>query len=245
MVVVTGGGQGIGRAYARAIAAEGGIAVVADVNDETGAAVVAEIEQEGGKASFVHLDVSDQVSCEALAAQLLAEHGRVDGLINNAAVFSTITMKPFWEIPVAEWDRLMSINLRGPWLLTVALLEALRAAPAASIVNISSDAVWLGRSGYLHYVASKGGVAAMTFALSHELGGDGIRVNSVSPGPTYTEIERATVSEAQKTAMLAGQSLHREAHPEDMVGAVLFLLSGASGFITGQTMHVNGGLLHA
>ncbi|TFD85209.1 SDR family NAD(P)-dependent oxidoreductase [Cryobacterium serini] len=245
VVVVTGGGQGIGRAYAQAIANAGGIVIVADLNDETGAAVVAEIEQEGGRASFVHLDVSDQVSCEALAVQLLAEHGRVDGLINNAAVFSTITMKPFWEIPVAEWDRLMSINLRGPWLLTVALLEALRAAPAASIVNISSDAVLLGRSGYLHYVASKGGVTAMTFALSHELGGDGIRVNNVSPGPTYTEVERATVSTQQKAAMLAGQSLHREAHPEDMVGAVLFLLSDASGFITGQTMHVNGGLLHA
>ncbi len=245
VVVVTGGGQGIGRAYARAVAAEGGIAIIADVNDETGAAVVAEIEREGGQATFIHLDVSDQASCEALAATVRAEHGRVDGLINNAAVFSTITMKPFWEIPVAEWDRLMSINLRGPWMLTVALLDALRAAPKASIVNISSDAAWLGRSGYLHYVASKGGVTAMTFALSHELGGDGIRVNSVSPGPTYTEVERSTVSAEQKAAMLAGQSLHREAHPEDMVGAVLFLLSEASGFITGQTMHVNGGLLHA
>ena len=243
--VITGGGQGIGRAYAKAISADGGIAIIADVNDETGAAVVAEITNEGGRASFIHLDVSDQSSCEALAARVLSEHGRLDGLVNNAAVFSTITMKPFWEIPVAEWDRLMSINLRGPWLLTTALLTALRAAPAASIVNISSDAVWLGRSGYLHYVASKGGVSAMTFALSHELGGDGIRVNSVSPGPTYTEVERATVSGEQKSAMLAGQSLHREAHPEDMVGAVLFLLSDESSFITGQTIHVNGGLLHS
>ncbi|OJV93324.1 MULTISPECIES: SDR family NAD(P)-dependent oxidoreductase [unclassified Microbacterium] len=245
VVVITGGGQGIGRAYAREIAADGGIAVIADVNETTGRSVEQEILAAGGEAVFHPLDVSDAGSCQALGRFVSQRYGRVDGLVNNAAVFSTITMRPFWEIPVEEWDRLMAINLRGPWLLTTALLNSLRASPAASIVNISSDAVWLGRGGYLHYVASKGGVAALSFAMSHELGADGIRVNTVAPGPTYTEVERATVSPAQKTAMLERQSLHREAHPEDMVGAVLFLLSDASGFITGQTLHVNGGMLHA
>ena len=138
----------------------------------------------------------------------------------------------------------MAVNLRGPWLLTSALLPGLRAARGASIVNVASDAVWLGRPGYLHYVASKGGVAGMTHSMSHELGGDDIRVNSISPGPTYTEVPRATVSEAQKEAMRNAQALNRDAGPDDMVGVVAFLLSDDSRFVTGQTLHVSGGLLH-
>jgi 3-oxoacyl-[acyl-carrier protein] reductase len=138
----------------------------------------------------------------------------------------------------------MAVNLRGPWLLTGALLPALRAAQGASVVNVASDAVWLGRPGYLHYVASKAGVAGMTHAMAHELGGDDIRVNSISPGPTYTEVPRGTVSPEQKAAMQATQALHRDAGPDDMVGVVAFLLSDDSRWVTGQTLSVNGGVLH-
>lgn len=244
VVVVTGGGQGLGRAYARAIADDGGVAVIADVNEQTGRSVEREINEAGGQAVFHPLDVGSQESCRALGSFVLDRFGRADGLVNNAAVFSTIRMKPFWEISIEEWDRLMAINLRGPWLLTAAMRDALRASPSASIVNVASDAAWLGRPGYLHYVASKGGVAALSYAMSHELGSDGIRVNTISPGPTYTEVERETVSPAQKEAMLARQALPREAHAEDMVGSVLFLLSESSSFVTGQTLHVNGGMLH-
>lgn len=244
VVVVTGAGQGLGRAYAHRIAADGAAVILADINEEKGKEVTAEIHESGGQARFERLDVGDPASCAALAAAVGAEFGALHGLVNNAAIFSTIQMRPFWEIPVAEWDRLMTVNLRGPWLLTTALLPALRAAGDASIVNVASDAVWLGRPGYLHYVASKAGVAGMTHSMAHELGGDGIRVNSISPGPTYTEVPRGTVSPAQQEAMRAAQALHRDAGPQDMAGVVAFLLSDDARFMTGQTLHVSGGLLH-
>ncbi len=244
VVVVTGAGQGLGRAYARRIAADGGTVVLADINADAGPAVVAEIEADGATAWFQHLDVGNPDSCAALAEAVGGRHDAVHGLVNNAAIFSAIQMRPFWEIPVPEWDRLMAVNLRGPWLLTSALLAGLRAAGDASVVNVGSDAVWLGRPGYLHYVASKAGVTGMTHSMAHELGGDGIRVNSISPGPTYTEVPRGTVSDAQKAAMQAAQALHRDAEPEDMVGVVAFLLSADSRWMSGQTLSVNGGLLH-
>lgn len=244
VVVITGAGQGLGRAYARRIAADGATVVLADINDANGEKAGAEIAEQGGRARFARLDVGDAGSCAAFAETVTAEHGAVHGLVNNAAIFSTITMRPFWEIPVEEWDRLIAVNLRGPWLLTTALLPALRKAGNASVVNVASDAVWLGRPGYLHYVASKAGVAGMTHSMSHELGDFGIRVNSISPGPTYTEVPRATVSAEQKQAMHAAQALHRDAGPDDMAGVVAFLLSDDARFITGQTLHVSGGLLH-
>jgi 3-oxoacyl-[acyl-carrier protein] reductase len=250
VVVVTGAAQGLGRAYAERIAAEGGSVILADINEAAGKNAADQITAGGGTARFAALDVADPDSCAALAASAAAEFGAVHGLVNNAAIFSTIQMRPFWEIPVAEWDRLMAVNLRGPWLLTAALLPALRRASqetstgGASVVNVSSDALWLGRPGYLHYVASKGGVAAMTNSMAHELGGDGIRVNAISPGPTYTEVDRGTVTERQKEAMRAAQALHRDAGPEDMAGVVAFLLSADARFVTGQTIHVNGGLVH-
>jgi 3-oxoacyl-[acyl-carrier protein] reductase len=243
-VVITGAGQGLGRAYAQRVAADGGTAVIADINEEAGKKVAAEIVSSDGRAAFRRLDVGDPDSCAELAGFVTREFGALHGLVNNAAIFSTITMRPFWEIPVAEWDHLMAVNLRGPFLLTSALLPALRAAGDASVVNIASDAVWLGRSGYLHYVASKGGVTGMTYSMARELGDEGIRVNAISPGPTYTEVPRGTVSLEQKQAMHAAQALHRDAVPDDMVGVVAFLLGEDSRFVTGQVISVSGGLLH-
>jgi NAD(P)-dependent dehydrogenase (short-subunit alcohol dehydrogenase family) len=243
-VVVTGGGQGLGRAYAHRSAADGATVVIADINSEGGEQVAAEIVADGGSAAFRRLDVADPASCADFAKFVESEHGTLHGLVNNAAIFSTIAMKPFWEIPVEEWDRLMAVNLRGPFLLTSALLPSLRVSGNASVVNVASDAVWLGRKGYLHYVASKGGVSGMTMSMSHELGDDGIRVNAISPGPTYTEVPRGTVSDAQKQAMRDAQALHRDAGPDDMVGVVSFLLSDDSRFVTGQTISVSGGLVH-
>ena len=247
IVVVTGGGQGLGRAYAQRVVEDGGTVVIADLNEEKGAAVAAELAADGHSARFVRLDVGDPASVQAFAETVADEFPAIHGLVNNAAIFSTIQMRPFWEIPAEEWDRLMAVNLRGPWLVATALLPALREgalAGGSSIVNVGSDAVWLGRSGYLHYIASKGGLTGMTHAMAHELGGDEIRVNSISPGPTYTEVPRGTVSPAQKTAMHAAQALHRDAEPADMVGVVAFLLSDDSRWVTGQTLSVNGGLLH-
>ncbi|WP_234390932.1 SDR family NAD(P)-dependent oxidoreductase [Nocardia suismassiliense] len=236
VVVVTGAAQGIGAAYAQRLHKEGATVAAVDLSQ-------AVLESENCASGHV-VDVSDPDSCRALAAELQERYGRVDGLLNNAAIFSTIQMKPFWEIEPAEWDRLMAVNLKGPWLLASALLPLLRKSSAASIINIGSDAALMGRPGYLHYVASKGGVAAMTFSMSHELGEFGIRVNTLSPGPVYTEVARETVSPEQKQAMLATQALHRTAGPDDMTSLAVFLLSDDSGYLTGQTISVNGGLVH-
>ncbi|SDG68142.1 SDR family NAD(P)-dependent oxidoreductase [Microbacterium pygmaeum] len=241
VVVVTGAAQGIGRAFAHRLAGEGARVVVADLNGEKAAAVAAEI---GPSALAVVVDVSKDESVDALGSVVGDTYGRVDGIINNAAIFSTIQMKPFWELTTAEWDVVQTVNLRGPFLIVKALLPLLKASSAASIVNIGSDAVWEGRGGYLHYTASKAGVQGMTFGMSHELGEFDIRVNTISPAATQTEVPRATVSPAQLEAMIAARALHRVATPEDLTSLAVFLLSEESVFITGQTISVNGGKLH-
>jgi NAD(P)-dependent dehydrogenase (short-subunit alcohol dehydrogenase family) len=244
IVLVTGAAQGIGRAYARRLADSGSHVLLADINQEKVSAAAEDLAREGLSVSAEVLDVSSQESCAALADRIKTGYGRLDGLVNNAAIFSTIQMKPFWELTVAEWDTLMAVNLRGPWLLTSAMVPSLREAASASVVNVGSDSLWLGRSGYLHYVASKAGVYGMTHSMAHELGEFGIRVNTLSPGPVFTEVDRGTVSDAQKEAMRQAQALKRLADPDDMVGIVAFLLSDDSRWMTGQTFHVNGGLLH-
>lgn len=240
-IVVTGAAQGIGRAFAHRLAAEGAAVIAADRNAE-GAARTA---HEAGEGAWPFaLDVADPASCAALAESVGERYGRVDGLLNNAAIFSTIEMKPFWQISLDEWDALMAVNLRGPWLLTSALVPLLRESPSASIVNIGSDSVAEGRKGYLHYTASKGGVQGMSFSMSHELGEFGIRVNTISPGSIQTEIPRGTVTPEQLEAMLSARALHRVATPEDLTSLAAFLLSDESSYITGQTISVNGGSLH-
>lgn len=243
VIVVTGAAQGIGAAYVQRLVNDGSTVIAADRNYQ-GVAALADSLSSTGKVVPMEIDVASGASCSDLARKVVDEYGRVDGLINNAAIFSTITMRPFWEIPEAEWDTLMAVNVKGPWLLTSALLDGLKASGKASIVNIGSDAVNLGRTGYTHYVASKGAVSGMSFAMAKELGQWNIRVNTLSPGPVYTDVARDTVTPEQKSAMLARQALPRTAGPDDMTSLAAFLLSDDSGYITGQTISVNGGLLH-
>ncbi len=240
-VVVTGAAQGIGAAYARRLVDEGALVIAADRNVEGVQKLAAEL---GERLVPFELDVSRAESCKALADFIAERYGRLDGLLNNAAIFSTIRMAPFWEITESEWDVLMNVNVKGVWLVTSALIDLLKSSGNASIVNIGSDSVVLGRSNYLHYVASKGAVTGMTYSMSKELGGFGIRVNTLSPGPVYTEIARDTVTEEQTKAMLRAQAIPRKAGPEDMTAVAAFLLSDDSGYVTGQTISVNGGLWH-
>ena len=187
-------------------------------------------------------DVGDEASCNRLAAAALERYGRIDILVNNAAIFSTIKMRPFWEIPLAEWDELMGINVRGVWLAAKAVVPQMRKQGSGRIVNISSGVVFMGRPNYLHYVASKGAVVAMTRAMAKELGEFGINVNAITPGPVYTEVPRETVTPEQREAMIRAQSIKRAAAPQDLEGTVVFLCSEDAAFITGQTINVDGGL---
>lgn len=241
IIVVTGAAQGIGAAYVRRLVEEGATVIAADLNFE---GVQRLAEEQGEKVVPYQLDVASLESARGLATFLAERFGRVDGLINNAAIFSTIRMAPFWEITEREWDLLSNVNIKGVWVVASALVELLKVSTGGSIVNIGSDSVVLGRSNYLHYVASKGAVTGMTYSMSKELGGFGIRVNTLSPGPVYTEIARDTVTEEQTRAMLAAQAIHRKAAPEDMTSVAAFLLSDDSGYVTGQTISVNGGLWH-
>ena len=241
VAIVTGGGQGIGRVFAQSFAAAGAIAIVADRNPETARSVAASI---GESAMAVEVDVGDEASVARMVADVEARHGRIDALINNAAIFSTLTMRPFDEIPVEEWNQVMRVNLNGPFLCARGVLPAMRRAKRGRIVNIASGAVTLGRPGYLHYIASKAALIGMSRSMARELGPDNITVNSILPGATFTEIERKTITPEWVERIVAQQCIHRPQTPEDLAGAILFLCSDAAEFITGQALTIDGGATH-
>jgi 3-oxoacyl-[acyl-carrier protein] reductase len=242
VAIITGAGQGIGRAYAHRLVAEGAKVVVAEVNEAKGKAVSEELLAKGAQSLFVLTDVADETSCQEMAAATVRQFGRIDVLVNNAAVFSTIKMKPFWELSVAEWDRLMAVNVRGVWLASKAVVPQMRQQRAGRIINISSGVVFMGRPHYLHYVASKGAVMSMTRAMARELADTGINVNCITPGATYTEIPRETVTPEQKDAMVKMLCIKRPEEPKDLEGTVVFLASDDAAYITGQTINVDGGM---
>jgi len=244
VILITGGGQGIGREYARQFGAAGAIPVIADVNRDSGASVAEEVRAAGGRALSVTTDVSDVESVNEMVRSALSEFGRVDALVNNAAIFSSLTMRPFEEIPINEWRAVLDVNVTGTFLCARAVAPLMRQAGWGRIINVASGAVPLGVPNYLHYVASKSAIAGITNSLARELGPSGITVNAVQPGGTFTEVPRATVTEAGKARLIANQCIPREEIPTDLAGIVLFLCSNASEFITGQTLVVDGGLTH-
>lgn len=242
VVIITGAGQGIGASYAQAFAEAGAAVVVADINEVGAKQVASRIEAAGSKAIAVTVDVSDKGSVEALFAQAVAAFGQVDVLINNAAIFSTLKMKPFEDISVEEWDRVQAVNARGVFLCCQAAARVMKPRRYGKIVNISSSVVVTGRANYAHYVASKGAVVALTRALATELGEWLINVNAISPHGIVTEVPRDTITEDQWAGILAAQAIKRKGDVSDMVGATLFLASDESKYITGQTLNVDAGL---
>jgi 3-oxoacyl-[acyl-carrier protein] reductase len=239
VAIITGAGQGLGRAFAHGFAAQGAVPVIAEINEDKGRAVAAET---GGL--YVRTDVSDPASVDAMARAVLDAYGRIDVLVNNAAIFSRLEMRAFDEIALDEWERVLRVNLTGPFLCARAVASAMRKAGWGRIINIASAAVSLGRPNYLHYIASKAGLAGMTNSLARELGPHGITVNAILPGATFTEIPRKTVTPEQKKAIVGMQCIPRPEVPEDLVGVVLFLASPASAFVTGQALTVDGGATH-
>jgi NAD(P)-dependent dehydrogenase (short-subunit alcohol dehydrogenase family) len=244
VAIITGAGQGLGSAFAKAFAASGAIAVIAERNGERGEAVAAEIATAGGKACAITTDVADPASLENMISVVEQAYRRIDILINNAAIFSTLDMRPFEQIPLEEWETVLKVNVTGPFLCCRAVLPAMRRAQWGRIINMASGAVTLGRPNYLHYITSKAALVGMTRSMARELGRDGITVNAILPGATSTEIERKTVTPEQKERIVAMQCIPRPEVPEDLIGSVLFLASDASAFLTGQALTVDGGATH-
>lgn len=244
VAIVTGAGQGIGKVFAKAFARCGAIPVIAERHAANGKAVANEIEAEGGMALAVTTDVSKEDSIAAMVAAVEKSFGRIDILINNAGIFSMLNMRPFDQIPLEEWEQVLRVNVTGPFLCSRAVLPSMRRAKWGRIIHMASAAVTLGRPNYLHYIASKGALAGMTGSMARELGADGITVNAILPGATFTEIERKTVSPEQKVRIIAQQCISRAETPDDLVGTALFLASDSSAFLTGQCLTVDGGATH-
>lgn len=235
-LLITGGARGLGAAFAEAACAAGARVAIADVLAEEAERTAARLEL----AEALPLDLADPDSITACAEAALAALGGLDGLINNGAIATGIGGKTMDEIDVETWDRVMNVNVRGTWLMTRACLAALCAAGNGKVVNIASDTALWGAPRLMHYVASKGAVIAMTKSMARELGPDGIAVNAVAPGLTLVEATEY-VPEERKQHYVDGRAMPRPQHPDDVVGAVLFLASDGADFITGQTLPVNGG----
>jgi NAD(P)-dependent dehydrogenase (short-subunit alcohol dehydrogenase family) len=238
VAIVTGGGRGIGSYYCRGLAAEGARVVVADVNVGRARVVASDID---GLAWQV--DVADEASVRAMASGTIDAYGRIDILINNAAMFTEVVQprKLFDEIAVDEWDKIMAVNVRGPWLCARSVAPVFRRQRSGVIINISSGTIYSGSEGFAHYVTSKAAVWGMSHVLARELGEYGVRVNAITPGLTSSEMVQEIYPRERLTTAAQGRIFKREQVPEDLVGTVLFLCSDASAFITGQTFNVDGG----
>jgi NAD(P)-dependent dehydrogenase (short-subunit alcohol dehydrogenase family) len=237
-VVVTGATGGIGERYVHAFAAAGANVIAADV---PAAAEAGAVLAEKAGCAFVAADVTSDDDWAAVVARA---HGRVDALVNNAAIYQGLGVKrPLTELSTDDWDTVLRVNVRGTWQGIKAVVPAMRAAGGGRIVNISSSTARMGVPGFAHYVASKAAVEGLTRAAARELGSGRITVNAVAPGLVSDEATRTLNSDDYIAAAAGGRALGREMVPEDLVGAVLFLASDAAGFLTGQTLVVDGGVV--
>jgi NAD(P)-dependent dehydrogenase (short-subunit alcohol dehydrogenase family) len=228
VAIVTGGAQGIGAAIASGLEAEGATVAIADLNPP-----------EGG----IRADVASEEDVSRMVDEVLERHGRIDILVNNAGLYASLEMRPFTQIPLEEWNRVLEVNVASMFLTCRAVVPVMREQGGGKIVNISSGTPFRGVPFLLHYVTSKGAIVALTRALAKELGKDSIHVNCVAPGFTMSEGVRSNpkVVEALRDASIAARTIRRDQLPEDVVGAVVFLCTPAADFITGQTMVIDGG----
>jgi NAD(P)-dependent dehydrogenase (short-subunit alcohol dehydrogenase family) len=243
VVIVTGGGKGMGLRYVRGFSAEGAAIVVAEIDEGAAERAASEVRAAGGRAIEVPTDVSDETSVARMVERTIAELGNIDVLINNAARFAGAWEErgPSEELTVEQWDRMFAVNVRGTWLCCKHVVPHMREHGGGSIINISSGTAWKGSAGFLHYVTSKAAVAGMTRALAREYGASGrIRVNCIAPGSTESETLPAA-GDAEHQRVFSQRIIQRPEVPEDLVGTALFLASDDSAFITGQTIHVDGG----
>ncbi|MEX2223859.1 MAG: glucose 1-dehydrogenase [Candidatus Rokuibacteriota bacterium] len=240
VAVITGGAAGLGFAYARRFLDEGAGVFIADITDPAEALRRLDASD---RAAGCRVDVASAPAVAAMVDAACRRFGRIDVLVNNAAVFATLKPQPFDAIPEEEWDRVMAVNVRGMWNCVKAVAPVMRAQKGGRIVNVASAIVAKGTPFLLHYVTSKGAVIALTRALARELGDDGIAVNAVAPGLILSDTVQANpaVTAFQAAAVLQSRAFKRDALPEDVEGAVFFLASTDSAFMTGQTLVVDGG----
>jgi NAD(P)-dependent dehydrogenase (short-subunit alcohol dehydrogenase family) len=241
VVIVTGGAQGIGRAIADGLVAEGARVVVADLAGAPEAA--AELTAGGSEALGLRVDISSEADTLAMARATLDRFGRIDGLVNNAGIYASLVPTPIEELDVDEWRRVFDVNVLGLFLATRAVLPAMREQRAGRIVNIASGTPFKGVPFLLHYVASKGAVVAMTKAIAKEVGDTGILVNAVAPGFTMSDGVLANSVQVQKLQEVSVKArvIQRDQFPSDVVGSVVFFCSDDAAFITGQSLVVDGG----
>jgi NAD(P)-dependent dehydrogenase (short-subunit alcohol dehydrogenase family) len=240
--IVTGAGAGLGRVIAHRFAAEGARVAVVDI---TGARATADaILAEGNYAIAVDADISSEDSIAAMVGEAHARFGRIDILINNAAIASTVVPTPFEQLTAEQWRRIMDVNVIGVFLLCRALAPIMRAQKYGRIVNFSSGTTLRGAPHLMHYVASKGAIGSMTLALANELGSDGITVNAVAPGYILTEnnLANESMGAVMREMVVKRRAIQRDGVPEDVVGAALFFASDDAAFVSSQMLVVNGGL---
>lgn len=239
VVVITGAAGGLGRKFALGFAAEGAQIVAADVQEAGLSQTVAQVEALGGKALAVKVDVTNRASTDALAAAALDHFGKIDVLVNNAAIYATLKRAKFTEIDPDEWDRVMNVNVKGAWQCSASIYPKM-AQPGGRIVNIASATVFSGSPLWMHYVASKSAVIGMTRVMAKEVGPSGVTVNAIAPGFTLTDASLSLIDDAEHYGVDRG-ALKRASQPQDIVGTAIFLASVKADFITGQTIVVDGG----
>lgn len=237
VAIVTGGAKGLGSEFCAALAAEGASVIVIDIADPHD--VIARISDHGGTAKGIKADITNPEDVAAAVDEAVRAFGRIDILVNNAAIVLGLVRKPFYEIDPAEWDKTMAVNLKGPWICTKAVFPYMKEQKKGKIVNLASETFFTGSHGFVHYVASKGGVVGLTRSLAIELGPHNITINAIAPGFTDSESSRslADVKKYDTTRTPMGRLMQ----PSDLFGALIFLASEASDFITGQVLLVDGG----
>jgi 3-oxoacyl-[acyl-carrier protein] reductase len=239
VAIVTGGGGGLGEGICNALGAAGAAVAAVDVAREDAERVAEEVSSKGARCAAIECDVSERRSVEAMAGRVVAELGRVDILVNNAAIYP---LRPWTEIEDEEWDRVMAVNLRGYFLCARAAYPHMRDRGRGRVINVASITFFIGWAGFLDYVSSKGAVIGFTRTLAREVGPDGVTVNAISPGAFPTAAERVHPDqEALNRRILEQQCLKRRGEPEDVGNLVAFLASDAASFITGQTIMIDGG----
>ena len=237
VAIVTGGARHIGAAYCRRLAEEGAAVMIADILD--GESLAEEIRSKGGRALSLRVDVSNEQDTNRMALETLKAFGRVDILVNNAAIFINIERHPFYEITAEEWDQVSAVNIKGPFLCAKAVFPKMKEQRSGKIINISSSTAYWGTPNFLHYVASKAALIGMTRSLAREVGEFGICVNAIAPG--LVEHEGQTAPKALTELQLKARSIKRLQTPADLLGTLIFLASSDSDFMTGQTIVVDGG----